>query len=369
MKKLLALTLGLLLAVQIVSGQSKIAVLDAYLGEGVHSNASAIVADTLSEQFVKSTDFITIDRAYVSSIQEEKKLQLSGEVNVEDIKELGVIFGAEFLCIANVSLLGSTYTISARLIDVETAQIVSQESARMQGQIEVLFDIAEMVGNKLIGKEPGVIPDQSYQPDQPALDFAFDPGWLNSIEFLNETGNDIEYVFMSPGDSEYWGPEILGPDRVLESWDNLGFYIFYPDECNDFDILAIDSNDNSLYIYDYTICDGTEETIAFSKRDMAEEESYFDFMTLDIYNEIETEIFYLFVSPADSNMYGVDLLDEYTTILPGEYLSLLIPIGEDEVDYDVMAVDEYNNTYSFTYTISIEYGYEQVVAVEMSDID
>ncbi len=203
----------------------------------------------------------------------------------------------------------------------------------------------------------------------PVLLFAFDPGWLNNIVFFNGTGNDIEYIFMSPGDSDFWGPEILNSERVLESRDNLGFYIFYPDECNDFDILAIDSNGDALYIYDYTICDGTEETIAFSKRDMAEEEPYFDFLTLDIYNQIETEIFYIFVSPADSNMYGVDLLDETTTILPEEYLSILIPVGEDDVDYDVMAVDENNDTYSFTYTISLEYGLEQEVAVEMGDID
>ena len=203
----------------------------------------------------------------------------------------------------------------------------------------------------------------------PVLIFAFDPGWLNNIVFFNGTNNNIEYVFLSPGDSEYWGPEILNSERVLESRSDLGFYIFYPDNCNDFDILAIDSNGDSLAIYDYTICDGVEETIAFSKRDMSEEEPYFDFITLDIYNEIETEIFYIFVSPADSNMYGVDLLDETTTILPGDYLSLLIPVDEGDVEYDVMAVDEYNDIYSFSYTISMEYGTEQEVAIEMGDIN
>ncbi|MCK5201443.1 MAG: hypothetical protein KAR21_23980, partial [Spirochaetales bacterium] len=255
------------------------------------------------------------------------------------------------------------YTISARLIDVETAQIVSQESARMQGQIEVLFDIAEMVGNKLISKEQTVI------QAQPVQDSTFNPDWLNRVVFLNETVNNIEYIFISPGDSDFWGPEILGSERVLESRDNLGFYIFYPDDCNDFNILAIDSIGEALFIYDYTICDGTEENIVFSKKDMAEEEPHFDFMTLDIYNEIKTEIYYIFVSPADSNMYGVDLLDEVTTILPGDYLSLLVPIGDDEVDYDVMAVDEYNDTYSFVLTLDPSYGYEQEVAIEMSDID
>ncbi len=203
----------------------------------------------------------------------------------------------------------------------------------------------------------------------PVLIFAFDPSWLNNIVFFNGTSNDIEYIFLSPGDSEYWGPEILNSERVLESRSDLGFYIFYPDECNDFDILAIDSNGDSLTIFDYTICDGVEETIAFSKRDMSEEEPYFEYVTLDIYNDIETEIYYIFVSPADSNMYGVDLLDEVTTILPGDYLSLLIPIGEGDVDYDVMAVDEYNDTYSFSYTISLDYGTEQEVLIEMGDMD
>lgn len=153
MKKTLLIILSLLFVIQLVSGISKVAVLDASLGAGVHPNASAIVADSINEQFVKSDDFIAIDRAYITSIQEEKKFQLSGDVNSADIKELGATFGAEFLCIANVSQLGTTYTVSARLIEVETAQVVAQESSRKQGQIDVLFSIADEVGAKLIGKK------------------------------------------------------------------------------------------------------------------------------------------------------------------------------------------------------------------------
>ena len=153
MKKQILTILALLFTIQLASGISKVAVLDASLGAGVDINAAAIVADTLNEQFVKSSDFIAIDRAYISSIQQEKKFQLSGNVNQADIKEMGITFGAEFICIANVSLLGSTYTVSARLIEVETAQVISQESARSQGQIDVLFNVAEEVGKKLIGKD------------------------------------------------------------------------------------------------------------------------------------------------------------------------------------------------------------------------
>lgn len=152
MKRFSLIMLWFFLLIQAATSQSKVAVLDAYLGEDVHTNASSIVADSINEQFVKSGDYIAIDRTYISHIQAEKQFQLSGEVKDQDIKELGNTFGAEYICIANVSLLGKTYTVSARLIEVESAQVVAQESSRKQGTIDVLFDVAEVVGNKFVGK-------------------------------------------------------------------------------------------------------------------------------------------------------------------------------------------------------------------------
>ena len=151
--------------IQLNFGQPKVAVLDASLGQGVHINASSIVADTINEQFVKSPYYITIDRAYISNIQAEKQFQLSGEVNDNDIKELGVTFGADYLCIANVSLLGSTYTVSARLIEVESAEVVAQESDRRQGEIDILFEIAEVVGGKFVGIMPEPKPEPELKPE------------------------------------------------------------------------------------------------------------------------------------------------------------------------------------------------------------
>ena len=53
--------------------------------------------------------------------------------------------------------------------------------------------------------------------------YAFDEDYLNLITFDNMTGQTIEFIFLSPGDSEYWGAEILGSERVLEDDDSLGF--------------------------------------------------------------------------------------------------------------------------------------------------
>lgn len=233
MKKTVLIIFIFLFVLQIAIGQPKVAILDASLGEGVHPNASAIVADTINEQFVKSADFIAIDRAYISSIQEEKKFQFSGEVNAEDIKELGITFGAKYICIANVSLLGNTYSVSARLIEVETAQVVSQESARMQGQIDVLFNIAEIVGSKLMGKELAVTPapqpvsEETTPPETPAPveQIAAKPGEKGAhftvgymlAGFMGDNGYDgSNYPIYEQDDyaMDVWG----APDADLTTW-------------------------------------------------------------------------------------------------------------------------------------------------------
>lgn len=167
MKRAALVMIVLLFTLQVLAAQHKVAVLDASLGQDVHPNASLIVADTLNEQFVKSSEFIAIDRAYISSIQKEKEFQLSGEVNEEDIKELGVTFGADYLCVANVSILGSTYIVSARLIEVETAQVVNQESDRKRGTIDILFIIAETVGNKLVSNGHRISEKSEALPEKP----------------------------------------------------------------------------------------------------------------------------------------------------------------------------------------------------------
>lgn len=131
----------------------KVAVLDASLGQGVDPNASAIVADTVNEHFVHSGQYRVTDRANISRLQEEKRFQLSGEVSDDDIIAIGETLGAHFICVPHVSILGTTYTVSARLIDVETAQVIDQQSRRAKGDVDILIDLADQVGAAFSGVE------------------------------------------------------------------------------------------------------------------------------------------------------------------------------------------------------------------------
>ena len=198
------------------------------------------------------------------------------------------------------------------------------------------------------------------------LSFGFDEDHLNLVTFTNLTRQTIEFIFLSPGDSEYWGPEILGSERVLERRDSLGFWILYPDECNTFDIMAIDEDGGTFIIYDYDICDGEEELIEFVNKDMVDDTPDLEFVTIHIENET-IPIYYIFISPSDSNHWGVDYLDETTILDSEEYVSFLFPVSEDAVEFDLMAVDEDGDEYQKSFDVD-EYSDDYTFAVEISDL-
>ena len=197
---------------------------------------------------------------------------------------------------------------------------------------------------------------------------AVNPDNLNRITFENRTGDSIRYIFLSPSDSVYWGTDILGSTRVLADDNDLAFYIHYPDQCNEFDIYAVGSDDNAYLVYDHEICDGTEETIRLNQRNLDENAPSFDFTTVTIENDTSYELWYIFFSPGDSNMWGVDQLDEETILNPGEAVSLLLPIGDEAVRYDVRAVDEDDDTYTFYVEIDPDRD-EHVYSIVNGDLD
>ena len=197
---------------------------------------------------------------------------------------------------------------------------------------------------------------------------AVDPAHLNLITFENRTGDDIRYIFLSPSDSQHWGTDILGSTRVLHDDDDLGFFIHYPDRCNEFDIYAISSTDQAYLVYGYEICDGEEANVRLTRRDLNDDAPEFDFTTVQLANDTDYDIWYLFFSPGDSDMWGVDQLDKDTILNPGESVSLLIPAESKEVRYDVRAVDEDEDTYSFYVEITPGED-EQLFSVVNSDLD
>lgn len=193
---------------------------------------------------------------------------------------------------------------------------------------------------------------------------AFDMEELNIINFYNDTGSEIYYIFLSPGDSGYWGPELLGTYRTLENEESESYYIHYPEYCNTFDVMIIDENDNTYIVWDFEICDDEEAWVWIDEDDLDNTHEIPEFVNFTITNETSYEILSVFISPADSDMWGVDFLDYETTIQPGEYFEVLVTTEDTEIKYNVLSIDEDQDTYLFDYTLG---EYDAEVAIDDSD--
>ncbi|HET6486123.1 MAG TPA: hypothetical protein VFH83_06870 [Spirochaetia bacterium] len=202
-----------------------------------------------------------------------------------------------------------------------------------------------------------------------AAAFAFSSDELNKITFVNSTGSDIETLFLSPGDSDHWGPDIIGADSVLANGDSLGFYVHYPETSFKFDIMASDTDGNTFEVYDYKLTDGKEAKITFTKKNLNTSKPDFTFATLTITNKSSHELDYLFISPEDSNAWGVDLLNEDTTLSQGDSEKVMVPIGNAKVTYNLMAADDSDREYTFDLVLDPAKGKSFKASVEDSDLN
>jgi len=137
-KKVVALLTGLilLLVMPITAGadfkKTKVAVLDFQLqGEGYETDdMGMIVAEWFITALVREGRFDVVERALLNKIINEQKMSLSGIVDENSATQLGRILGVKIIISGSVMKLHDILEINARIIDVETASIITAESVK-----------------------------------------------------------------------------------------------------------------------------------------------------------------------------------------------------------------------------------------------
>lgn len=144
MKKLFIILLSVL-SLTAFAQQKKVAV---YV-TGEQSGISKVLGDQLVAAFAKSGRYSAIERtsSFLAELNKEQSYQRSGAVNDNQIARLGEQFGVNYVCVADMTdAFGEKY-ISARLINVETAEVVnthnvSGEMNSMSACIQMASEIA-----------------------------------------------------------------------------------------------------------------------------------------------------------------------------------------------------------------------------------
>ncbi len=147
------LILGILILPSLASARPQVAVLETVVAAGMDKTVAAPITDKLIEELVNSGKYTVIDRANMEQVLREKEFQLSsGVVRNEEVRQAGEYLGADLVMVANASRVGSTYVISAKMIDVVTGEIVAQASSEQKGTIDVVLDVARTVGRQISGQ-------------------------------------------------------------------------------------------------------------------------------------------------------------------------------------------------------------------------
>jgi hypothetical protein len=131
--------------------QPKVAVLDTIIPQNMDPSVIVPTTEKIIERLVVSGRFTVLDRANIESVLKEREFQVSGMVSDQDVVTAGKYLGADFVVVAKVQRVDTTYFISAKMIAIKTGVIANQTSAEGDGKLSVLIGLAERVGEVLSG--------------------------------------------------------------------------------------------------------------------------------------------------------------------------------------------------------------------------
>ncbi len=220
-KIILILTL-ILTGVQYISGQTHVAVMG-FEGKGISDVDASALTDRLVLELFRTGEFKVLEREMLAKILEEQKFQVSGCVSTECLVEIGQVAGVQQIVSGSISHVGIIYSVSARLISVETGEIVNVAILDYEGQIGELltYGMAE-IASQLSGGKPmatgktlnesdftGKSPEKERRfPRQPDTRWGIDvSGSYGAEESLNYNAQFTYYFFkwlgLAFGYSEY----------------------------------------------------------------------------------------------------------------------------------------------------------------------
>ena len=157
---LLIITALMVVVLSVSSAQTAIAVLD-FEGNGVSDAEVSALTDRLRNELTATGEYTVVERDQMEEIIGEQGFQQTGLTSDESIVEVGKLIGVEQMIAGSISKVGDVFSVSARIVNVETGEVLKAVSYDHGGKLSDLLktgmkDVAlELVGQKRV-KVPSV---------------------------------------------------------------------------------------------------------------------------------------------------------------------------------------------------------------------
>jgi len=123
--KRLALLTALILGLTAAAAAGDLPKIAVYVTGSVPENEKKVLGTRILTALVNSGRYRGIERSepFLAEIDKEHVKQRSGAIDDSQISELGKQFGVKYVCIADITPAFKDYQVSARIINVETAEV------------------------------------------------------------------------------------------------------------------------------------------------------------------------------------------------------------------------------------------------------
>lgn len=114
---------------------------------GVDSNATRILEDAIADGLVGTGNMRLMERAQMNQVLAEQGFQESGSCDQSECAvQMGKLLGVERAVVGSVGLLGKTYVINTRVVDITSGEVMRSSQQRITGEIDqVLSDLVPKV--------------------------------------------------------------------------------------------------------------------------------------------------------------------------------------------------------------------------------
>lgn len=123
-------------------------------GDG-ETGIKKILGDQLVSAFTGSGRYIAVERtnSFLAELRKEQMYQQTGAVDDRELSRLGIQFGVQFVCVAELNEAFGKKYVSCRLIDAETAEVVNTASEASElNNMDELLRVAKKLAIVLAGK-------------------------------------------------------------------------------------------------------------------------------------------------------------------------------------------------------------------------
>lgn len=106
-------------------------------GQGVDAATSVVVTDGLSDGLLKTGRFRVMERSQIQEILQEQGFQGTGACEGGECAiQVGKLLAVDHVVLGSIGKLGESFTVSARVVDISTAEVVGSSRVMQRGEID-----------------------------------------------------------------------------------------------------------------------------------------------------------------------------------------------------------------------------------------